>query len=760
MNPWRAVEAIAIAAVLVVAAVLSLSGRLPFAYIVVPPLLWAAVRFEIRGAVLAEVLLAFVAAVFTVQGVSPFSGDSGSPDNRFVMLQLFLGISAVSGLLVASIARQSRLAREQLHLHNDELEARVEQRTQQLQRSEEQLRLALRAGTMGVWRWNPATGASEVDDTLKAMAGLTGGESGADWASEFRSHIDPDDRPALDAQIERAMAEGGQYDHEFRYLHPDGRKLWLAGFGMAIRDEYGAFQYLTGVNFDVTARRKVEAALRESRAQLQMLADNTPDLIARFDRQLRHVFVNIAVERATGRAREEFIGKTNRELGMPENRCDEWDRALHATFDSGAAQTVRFQMNGPAGTRHYEGRLVPERGRGGDVEHVLVITSDETHRVEAQRAVEDADRRKDEFLATLAHELRNPLAPVRNAVHVMQREGLGGPTLAWSVQVIERQVQAMTRLIDDLLDVTRINEGKMELRRQGVALDAVVHLAVESSQPLIDAMRHRLNIVMPPEPVLVHVDKVRLAQVLLNLLNNAAKYTERGGRIDVAVEQSGLDIVMSVRDTGIGIAPDQLAAVFGMFSQVTTSASWSQGGLGIGLSLAKRLVEMHGGSIEAKSEGPGRGSEFIVSLPGIVVTATAPAASAIDDTDMRASSLRVLVVDDNQDASETLATLLELSGHIPCIANDGEAALAVASSFQPDVVLCDIGLPGLNGYDVCRQLKAVVSGRTTCLIAVTGWAQDKDKQKALEAGFDHHMVKPVEPRSLLGLLGRLGATKP
>ena len=376
-----------------------------------------------------------------------------------------------------------------------------------------------------------------------------------------------------------------------------------------------------------------------------------------------------------------------------------------------------------------------------------------------EEALKDADRRKDEFLATLAHELRNPLAPVRNAVEILRMKGPDIPELHWARDIIDRQTQAMARLIDDLMDISRINLGKLKLKREQVELANIVQGAIETSRPLIENMGHELTMTLPPGLVIVDADRTRLAQVFLNLLNNAAKYTERGGRIDLRAELQGSDVVVSVTDSGIGIPADKLPTIFEMFSQVEGALSRSQGGLGIGLCLVKRLVEMHGGSVEAQSGGPGQGSEFVVRLP-IVVEQTYPRQASDDgDKAQPTSDLRILVVDDNRDAAESLAMLLKMMGNNIHTAHDGEEAVTAAREFQPNVVLCDIGLPKLNGYEACRQMKAQAWDKNMILIAVTGWGQDDDRRKSEAAGFDHHMVKPVDPQALMKLLAGLNTVK-
>jgi len=366
----------------------------------------------------------------------------------------------------------------------------------------------------------------------------------------------------------------------------------------------------------------------------------------------------------------------------------------------------------------------------------------------------EVDRRKDEFLATLAHELRNPLAPIRNGLQLMKLAGGQAATVERARSMMERQLTQMVRLVDDLMDVSRISRGKLELRKERVPLAAVLNSAVETSRPLIEQMGHELTVTLPKQPLMVDADMTRLAQVFLNLLNNAAKYGDRGGHIQLNVERQGSDVVVTVKDTGIGIAADQLPRVFEMFTQVDRSLEKSHGGLGIGLTLAKRLVEMHGGTVEARSEGPGKGSEFIVRLP-VVVEASRPQESGHEEEQLARSSLRILIVDDNRDGADSLAMMLRIMGNDTRTAYDGQEGADMAGEYRPDVLLLDIGLPRLNGYEACRRIREQSWGKGIVLIAVTGWGQDDDRRRSHEAGFDHHMVKPVDPQALMKMLAGL-----
>jgi signal transduction histidine kinase/ActR/RegA family two-component response regulator len=361
-----------------------------------------------------------------------------------------------------------------------------------------------------------------------------------------------------------------------------------------------------------------------------------------------------------------------------------------------------------------------------------------------------ADRRKDEFLAMLAHELRNPLAPIRNALHIMKMPGANGEAIKHAREMTERQIRHMVRLVDDLLDVSRIMRGRIELRKEPVELGAVIAQAVETSQPVLDAHGQELIVSVPPEPLRLRADPTRLAQVVGNLLHNAAKFSERASRIWLSAERQGTEAVLRIRDEGVGIRPSLLPHIFDLFVQGDRSLERSQGGLGIGLTVVRKLVEMHGGSITASSEGVGKGSEFVVRLPGLGTEADqGPSRESLPPCS--AAARRILIVDDNVDAAESLALLLRLSGHEVRLAHNGPEALQEVEAFQPEVVLLDIGLPGMSGYEVARSLRQHSASRQVMLIAVTGYGQE-DRRRSEEAGFDHHLTKPVDPEGLQRLL--------
>jgi PAS domain S-box-containing protein len=412
---------------------------------------------------------------------------------------------------------------------------------------------------------------------------------------------------------------------------------------------------------------------------------------------------------------------------------------------SGAAET-RLIITDLSERKRYEAGIVQLNAR---LEQRI---QERTAELEAANALlKDADRRKDEFLAVLSHELRNPLAPIRTASHLLDSPHLPPSDLLWARTVIQRQVRHMSALLDDLLDIARITRGRMDLKIRRVSLKSVVDAAVEAARPLIDRNNHALVVTLADTDQTLDADPLRLAQILSNLLTNAAKYTDSGGRIELSSQVADGRLSLTVKDNGIGLSPAALSEIFTMFAQVDGSAGRSDGGLGIGLALVKGLVALHGGTVRAHSEGKGRGSEFIVELP-VAATRTDAVAPAVNDAMPAVGSRRVLVADDNRDAADTLGLLLELYGHEVRIAHSGNAALAVAHSFRPNVALLDIAMPDLSGYDVARNLRLDTSSPRIVLIALTGYGQDGDKERAHEAGFDHHLTKPVDPSKLEALI--------
>ncbi|HEY1784875.1 MAG TPA: ATP-binding protein [Pirellulales bacterium] len=473
---------------------------------------------------------------------------------------------------------------------------------------------------------------------------------------------------------------------------------------------------------------------------------------------------------ACGYTREQVVGKLFWECPWWNQSPELMDQIKQASAQAAAGQVYRAEMPfyvADGSRRMVDFILLPIKNESGRTLFLAPTGTDITQRHQLENDLRksaaelaEADRRKDEFLATLAHELRNPLAPLRNGLQLMRLSDGESETIEQARTMMERQLTHLIRLIDDLMDVNRITRGRLELRKEPLELEAVVNMAVETSLPLIEAMGHQLTVTLPERPVLIEADLTRVAQVLSNLLNNAAKYSDRCSQIRLAAEQQAGDLVVSVRDNGIGIARDKLSGIFEMFSQVDHSLERSQGGLGIGLTLVKWVVEKHGGKIEAHSAGLGTGSEFVIRLPVVIRPPADVPADARRPEATDKSLLRILIVDDNRDGADSLATMLRLMGNDTRTAYDGEQALVLAEEYRPDVMLLDLGLPKLNGYDACRRIRQQPREKDLLIIAQTGWGQDEDRRRTYEAGFDHHMVKPVDPTALLRMLADLQQARP
>ncbi|QJR80356.1 PAS domain S-box protein [Alteromonas pelagimontana] len=445
-----------------------------------------------------------------------------------------------------------------------------------------------------------------------------------------------------------------------------------------------------------------------------------------------------------------------------EDDRSKFEDAIHNAIQTKSDYAIEFRLQHASGDwLVMEGRGHATYSDGGEVISVFGILIDISDRKATEKQLHDlnqqlslADRRKDEFLATLGHELRNPLAPIKNVLEIMRLKETEDSFMHWSRDIIERHVSQMTHLIDDLMEVSRISQGRVELRKQQIDINEMMQNAVESSQALMLEQNHTLTVTEPEHPIIIDADPTRIIQIISNLLNNAAKYTPDGGRIHLRAFQEGDEVVLSVSDTGIGIPPEQLGNIFNMFSQLAPALERSHGGLGIGLALVSGLVKLHGGTISARSEGEDKGSEFIVRLP-IVTPSEVLAPQHSRARPENAESRRILVIDDNVDAAESLAFLLGANGHTTLSAHDGITGVELAAEFRPEVILSDIGLPDITGYEVATRIRQNAWGKEVYLIATTGWGQDKDKQLAGAAGFDKHLTKPIDFQELNSILKEL-----
>jgi PAS domain S-box-containing protein len=524
----------------------------------------------------------------------------------------------------------------------------------------------------------------------------------------------------------------------------------------------GRRRHFTCIVRDITERKRAEHELRQAEERMRSVVDHVVDGIITIDASGLIRSFNPAAEKLFGFSRTEAVGR-NVNMLMPEPYHTQHDRYLENYLGTGHAQIIGIGRE-VVGQRK-DGSTFPmelavsEFSMDGE-RFFTGIVRDITERKRLEQELRErlgelaaADRQKNEFLAMLAHELRNPLAPMRNSLHLLRMRGANEEIGQHARDVLERQMQHLVRLVDDLLDVSRIVRGKIELRLEVLDVAVAVARASETAQPAIESRGHELSVTLPEPPVWVEADLVRLAQIISNLLTNAAKYTDRGGRIALTVTREADQAVIRVRDTGIGIAADMLPRVFDLFVQGDQVLARSQGGLGIGLTLVKRLVAMHGGSVDVFSGGIGRGSEFVVRLPTVAHGAT-PGGDPGGSPSTAPSKRRILVVDDNVDAAESIAMILQLDGYDVRCVYDGLAVLSVARSYRPDVVVLDIGLPGISGYEVARLLRQQPEFERTLILAVTGYGQEADRRRSEEAGIDHHLTKPVDPEVLQKLLQR------
>ena len=570
----------------------------------------------------------------------------------------------------------------------------------------------------------------------------------------------PVENPAI-----RALREGvvvGLANHTL-LIRKDGQECPIDDSAAPIRNEFGYVSGCVLIFRDVTAQRLIERNRASQLLTARLLAsivESSNDAI--ISKSLDGIIQswNAAAERLFGYTAEQAVGK-NISLIIPPERIAEEDTIVARLKDGQRIEhfeTERLRSDG----RHITVSLTisPLKDDAGNVIGASKIARDMSLRKRLEDNLRklawdlaETDRRKNEFLATLAHELRNPLAPMSNMLEVVKRSGSNGEVLKQAHDTIERQLAQLVRLVDDLLDLNRITYDRLELRRSEVELATVVQQAVEVAQPLIDAAGQKLTIDLPDEAIYLNADRARLAQVFGNLLNNSCKYTRPNGAISLSARRNGNnEVSVSVRDNGAGIPPDKIDSIFDMFMQVDRSCDRSQNGLGIGLTLVKRLVEMHGGSIEARSAGEEQGSEFVVQLP--IIDKPAMVSSSVSDVAPESpSQRRILIVDDNVDSADSLAMLLEITGNQTYLAHDGVEAIESIEKYRPEVVLLDIGLPKLDGHEVCRRVREQPWGKDIRIIALTGWGQDDDRRKSEEAGFNGHLVKPVDYDKLLALLG-------
>ncbi|MBC7772062.1 MAG: PAS domain-containing protein [Pyrinomonadaceae bacterium] len=638
--------------------------------------------------------------------------------------------------------------------------SRRKQVEEELRDIRSRMETALEAGTIGTWSWDVQADRFYGDVSLARIFSVAPSAVAGGSLSHIAQAIHPDDRERVGELVRRVVESGSRYETEYRVAQPNGSWRWVNARGQVERDASGRAVRFPGVVIDVTEQKQAQDALAWVTAEsgrrkrlYETILSNTPDLAYVFDLDHRFIYANDVLLRMWGRTWDDAIGKTCLQLGYEPWHASMHDREIEEVKTT--RKTVRGEVpfHGTFGRRIYEYILVPVLGANGEVEAVAGTTRDVTERKASEEALRDADRKKDDFIAMLAHELRNPLAPIRNGLQMMRLAGTDTAVIAAARAIMERQLSHMVRLIDDLLDVSRVTRNKMELRRTSVTLAEVVANALEAAGPAIQEVGHELTVELPPEPILLDADLTRLAQVFSNLLTNSAKYTPRGGFIWLTAQRSDGEAVISVRDTGIGIPADALPTIFDMFSQVDRSVERSAGGLGIGLALVRGLVEMHGGSVVVESM-EGKGSTFTVRLP-VMDSANSFKPSAQSTAPGSASRRRVLVVDDNLDSAQSMSELLRIMGNEVVMAHDGLEAVATANSFRPEVILMDIGLPHLSGLDATRRIREQPWGQNVTIIALTGWGQEADRERSQNAGCNAHLVKPVDLIELERLLEKL-----
>lgn len=663
---------------------------------------------------------------------------------------------AADDAYLRTVADQCAQTLERVRLFDAEQAAReaLARATTDARVAAERVQLALAAGAIvGTWDWDLRTGLITVDEQFATHFGIDPALGRTGLAMEtVIATVHPDDLPGVREAITDGIARGGPYSREYRVRGLDGTYRWIQANGRVDHAPDGTPVRFPGVLLEVGQRRALEAERDRATQLLRAFVDAVPGVVYAKDRDGRMLVANRGVTELFGKPPEEYLGKTDLES------LDRKDQAaaLMATdrriMESGVSEALEEEVSFADGRRAvWLSTKAPFRDPDGQVIGLIGSSIDITARKDAEQALIEAGRRRNEFLAMLGHELRNPLAPIVTALKLMELRG--GDAFLRERAIIARQATHLSRLVDDLLDVSRFLRGKIEIRREPTDVVAVVHHALESVTDLIGQYGHAVT-VQVPERLVVNGDPTRLTQLVVNLLTNAAKYTPPGGRIGVAVASEGGHVEVRVSDNGIGMAPAFLRQVFEPFTQAPQSIDRKSGGLGLGLSIVRIIAAAHDGTVTAHSAGEGRGSEFVVRLAlAAVDTAGAPEPPVISPT--RPTHRRVLVVDDNVDAADSLGAALELSGHETHVTYDAPTALVAAERFRPEVALLDLGLPGIDGFELAMRLRGTPSFARLFIVAVSGYGQASDRERTRAAGFDAHFTKPVALDALLDAINAI-----
>jgi signal transduction histidine kinase/integral membrane sensor domain MASE1/CheY-like chemotaxis protein len=816
LSLYSTIEAAALVATVIVVSLILFAGGVsaglsrPLEFSIFPFMVWAALRFGQRGTTAVTVICSGIAIWGTVHGFGPFV--SGSPNENLILLQTFMGVVAVTALLLSATVTERRRTEEALFQSQEKTQRQVlELETLFAERKRAERRRSARLAVTEILA-QAATLKEAAPRLLQAVCDSLSWDTGAIWATDPKRQVlrclefwpaawptfTSFETASRNATFARGVGLPGR-------VWASGKPAWVSDVvqdlnfpraAAAQRDGlHGAFCFPIEVGGEILGviefysqqtqvpdpellemfitlggqvgqfmdRKQAEANLQHRLAELDTLLEILPTGVWIGNSDCSEISGNPAAYEIMGLPQGINASMTTSKPEMPAGvrifangvEVRPQDAPMQQVARTGKAlRNIEHELLFPDGTRKtVYASIAPLFGDDGKVRGVIGSYADFTDRKNAELAVQQANRRKDEFLATLAHELRNPLAPLANALEVLKLAADDREIQAQTLGMMQRQLGQMIRLIDELLDVSRITRNKLQLRKECLELREAIQSALETTRPLIENRGHELTVALPGEPVHVEADPVRLVQIFTNLLNNAAKFTPNGGHIWLTARTENGNVLVAVRDSGIGIAAEHLSGLFEMFSQVTPALERSQGGLGIGLSLVRGLIELHQGTVEARSEGPNQGSEFIVRLPVLPTQSRSPRQESGESKPTAAGpTFRLLVVDDNPDTAASLAMMLRLIGHDVRTAPDGPQAIEAAAAFQPNAILLDIGLPRMNGYEVARQIREQTWGKKLLLVAVTGWGQHEDRQRAFDAGFDYHLTKPVKLATLLDLL--------